>query len=308
MKSYVFIFIYIFLFFLVFLFFYLLRKTGLVFIFCLILCSIFNFALETFHLLIKILSLSFDLERSLHVSITFNVVPVLIIPLTKGKDSLFQFREALAHKSGIYSIINNLDGKQYIGSSENLYVRLNEHIRFQIKSNMRLQRAISKYGLENFQILIYAYVSPDVGNLIALETYYISLFENIYNFKLKAESMLGYKHTQEAKMKMKLRFKNKLNHPFYGKSHTNESLKLISKPGQLNPMFGKKHSELTKDLISKKKSKPVEVFDSSGILTYNFDNSVKAAEFFKVFKGTIGRYIKSGKLFKGLYYIKRINL
>ena len=50
-------------------------------------------------------------------------------------------------------------------------------------------------------------------------------------------------------------YKNKENHPMFGKTHTKEAIALISKPGELNPMFGKKHSELTKTLISNKMSK-----------------------------------------------------
>lgn len=49
-------------------------------------------------------------------------------------------------------------------------------------------------------------------------------------------------------------YKNKKNHPMFGKTHTNESLALISKPGKLNPMFGKKHSEITKASMSEKKT------------------------------------------------------
>jgi len=58
-----------------------------------------------------------------------------------------------------------------------------------------------------------------------------------------ATSIEGYEHTDEAKLKMLKRFDNISNHPMYGKSHEEETLKLISKPGELNPMFGKKHSE-----------------------------------------------------------------
>jgi group I intron endonuclease len=119
----------------------------------------------------------------------------------------------------------------------------------------------------------------------------------IYNFKLEADSMKGYKHTEEAILKMKNRFKNKLNHPFYGKHHTLASLKLISKPGILNPMYGRKHKESTKILISQKIGKLIEVYDIHGKLLHFFESSVKAAEFFGVYKGTIGRYIKSGKVF-----------
>lgn len=41
---------------------------------------------------------------------------------------------------------------------------------------------------------------------------------------------------------MKDRFKDKVNHPMFGKKHTDDVLKFISKPGKLNPMFGMTHS------------------------------------------------------------------
>jgi hypothetical protein len=51
------------------------------------------------------------------------------------------------------------------------------------------------------------------------------------------------------------RYKNKKNHPFFGKTHIEEAKKLISKPGKGNPMYGLKHSEATKLLMGKIKSK-----------------------------------------------------
>jgi group I intron endonuclease len=71
----------------------------------------------------------------------------------------------------------------------------------------------------------------------------------LYNFKSKANSMYGYKHTKDAIEKMKTRYIDPANHPMFGKTHTSESLKLISKPGKLNPMFGKKHSIETPELM-----------------------------------------------------------
>jgi hypothetical protein len=58
-------------------------------------------------------------------------------------------------------------------------------------------------------------------------------------------------------------YKDKNNHTahtpwcvgMFGKTHTEEALGLISKPGELNPMFGKKHSEATKASMSEKKNK-----------------------------------------------------
>ena len=50
-------------------------------------------------------------------------------------------------------------------------------------------------------------------------------------------------------------YKDKNNHPMFGKTHTEEALALISRPGELNPMFGRKHSEATKASMSVKKNK-----------------------------------------------------
>ena len=105
--------------------------------------------------------------------------------------------------------------------------------------------------------------------LTDLETSYIKRFnfDNLYNFKATATSSLGYKHTEEARLKMVDYYKDKNNHPMFGKTHTEEALALISKPGELNPMFGRKHSEATRASMSKKKNKyPLGVLPCAGLL------------------------------------------
>ena len=93
--------------------------------------------------------------------------------------------------------------------------------------------------------------------LTDLETSYIEKypFDSLYNFMRTATSIEGYKHTDEAKLKMLNRFKDKSNHPMYGKKPAEETLKLISKPGELNPMYGKLHSEETKKKMSDRMNK-----------------------------------------------------
>jgi group I intron endonuclease len=117
-----------------------------------------------------------------------------------------------------------------------------------------------------------------------------------------ANSMLGYKHKPKALEKMRNRFKIKTNHPL---SHTKLVRKIICKFGSSNPMFGKKHNLKTKLLMSERKSKKVYLYKKDMVLLKNLKNSVVAADHFKVHRGTIGRYIKSIKLFKGLYRITR---
>ena len=54
---------------------------------------------------------------------------------------------------GVYGVLNIKDGKQYIGSSANLYERLTDHIKG-VSSNLRLQRSIAKNGISNFRFVI----------------------------------------------------------------------------------------------------------------------------------------------------------
>ena len=138
--------------------------------------------------------------------------PILIISNLQDKDNVLSNRNILLNKGGIYSFINNINGKQYIGSAKDLYLRLNEHLSKR-KSNSALQAAILKYGLENFDFCIQEYFcyenkSTSFKLLTYLETMYIKNFEfsNLYNFMRSATSLEGYKHTEEAKEKMAKRF------------------------------------------------------------------------------------------------------
>jgi group I intron endonuclease len=88
------------------------------------------------------------------------------------------------------------------------------------ESNLRLQRSIKKYGLKNFNIVIYYFHINPAVLLTDIETMVISAFpfSSLYNFKKEANSMLGYKHTKQAIEKMKSRFINKTNHLMDGKT------------------------------------------------------------------------------------------
>jgi hypothetical protein len=130
---------------------------------------------------------------------------------------------------GVYGFFNLKDGKQYIGSSSNLYERFTDHVKG-VSSNIRLQRSIAKHGLNNFSFLIFYYHKDPAVLLTEMETEVIKSFpfEDLYNFKKEANSMLGYKHTADAIAKMKLRLSDKSNHPMYRKKHTIEALQSIS--------------------------------------------------------------------------------
>ena len=94
---------------------------------------------------------------------------------------------------------NTKDGKQYIGSSKYIYDRFTDHIKG-VSSNIRLQRSILKHGITSFNFVIYYYHEDPAVILTDVETKVIQSFpfEELYNFKKEADSMLGYKHTAEA--------------------------------------------------------------------------------------------------------------
>ena len=238
----------------------------------------------------------------------FCAIPIKPLKTYNDLSNTNLLKKDLGNLGGVYGVIHTKSKKQYIGSSLNLYSRLMDHIKGR-DSNLRLQRQIKKYGLNSFHVVIYYFHKDPAVLLTDIETTVISAFpfSSLFNFKKEANSMLGYKHTKQAIEKMKLRFVNKNNHPMFGKKHSEFTLSLISKPGKLNPMFGKTQTEHTKNLMSIKKSiRPLGLYDENLILIEKYSNQVELAKKFNVHKTTISRYIKSGKLFKGKFYIKEI--
>ncbi|KGQ02207.1 putative intron-encoded endonuclease 1 (mitochondrion) [Beauveria bassiana D1-5] len=238
--------------------------------------------------------------------------PIFVL---KNLDNINICKELLKKKGGIYSFINTINGKQYIGSAKDFYIRLNEHLNNK-KSNSNLQKAFVKYGLQNFNWVIYEYFTYeskilDHDALTELETNYIQAFDysTLYNMKRIATSMLGYKHTDEAIQKMIERFQDKSNHPMFGKTHSEEVLKLISKPGSLNPMFGKTHSDKTKELMARKKNKYINgvgIYDLNGNLIKKFNNNVELGNYLSISKVTVGKYLNNNLIYNNLYIFKPI--
>lgn len=111
-------------------------------------------------------------------------------------------------KSGIYCIKNIINQKLYIGKSNNLLKRKNQHFRqlaLNAHFNQHLQNAYNKYGCNNFEFTVIEYIEPQ--NLLAREQYYIDLYgvKNLYNISPIAgqgtcdESVLKTKITMNRK-------------------------------------------------------------------------------------------------------------
>ena len=98
--------------------------------------------------------------------------------LSKREDaSQIEIYKTLKPKSGVYIFINNITKYTSIGSSVNLR-RIAVHI-FHAGSNKETTlvcyRAMRKYGLENFSLVIIEFCTPDLASCLELEQKWIVL-------------------------------------------------------------------------------------------------------------------------------------
>jgi group I intron endonuclease len=223
---------------------------------------------------------------------------------------------------------NSINGKRYIGSSENLNRRFSEffYINYLKKSNyMYICRALLKHGYDNFSLTIIEYC--DKEKCIEREKYYINLLGTEYN-TVKDPTippMSGRKHSEESKTKISDAVKKSENPSRFktGHKHSDESRTIISEAntGKKNPMYGKNHSDETKQIISdamvgntNKKGKPraegagkpsqaIEVTDITNNTTISYDSISEAARALNCNESSIRRNLKSNsnKPYKNIY-------
>jgi len=101
--------------------------------------------------------------------------------------------------SGIYEIVNTVNGKRYIGSSADIKDRWSTHKRL-LRNNKHhsphLQRAWIKQNECDFSFRILELC--DVCDLVSREQKYIDLLSPEYNISPTAGSPRGHRHTEEA--------------------------------------------------------------------------------------------------------------
>ena len=124
--------------------------------------------------------------------------------------------------SGIYKIINLINGKIYVGSAVNFKNLFKLHLT-RLKSNKHhssiLQNSWNKYGGENFKFEIIE--ECDKLDLIKREQYYIDTLKPFYNICKIAGNSLGRVVTDETREKLKK--------SSTGRKHSNETKEKISK-------------------------------------------------------------------------------
>ena len=146
--------------------------------------------------------------------------------------------------SGVYRIVNTLDGKVYVGSAVNISNRRWIHLSMLRRGrhrNSHLQNAWDKYGEECFIFETIEMCEPE--RLIEVEQRWINHYDSAsrYNILTKAQSSLGFKHSEEAIDKMSRRV------------FSEETRRHMSEAGAGKPRpwrLGLKHSEETRKKMS----------------------------------------------------------
>lgn len=103
------------------------------------------------------------------------------------KEEKLQIKKDQNTKTGVYCLLNLINGHFYIGSSVNIAIRMSNYLNNaflkQNKNNkMPIVQALLKYGQDNFALLIIEYVPcKNASGLVIRETYYIKQFFPYYN-------------------------------------------------------------------------------------------------------------------------------
>lgn len=149
-------------------------------------------------------------------------------------------------KSGIYMWVNTINGKRYIGSSVDLHRRFScyysvAYLEIETKKNNSIiYKALIKFGYLKFSLEILEYCEPK--DVIKREQHYLNILKPEYNILKTAGSVLGLKHTEE--IRAKIREASLGNKNMLGKTHTEETKAQIREAQKgNNSRLGKTHTE-----------------------------------------------------------------
>lgn len=229
----------------------------------------------------------------------------LVVPLLTysnadtEKNSIFKENKG---KCGIYRWINNLNGNSYIGSAINLSDRFYQYYSYKALETYLKNRksaiysALIKHGYSKFTLEIIEYCDP--SNVIEREQYYIELLAPEYNILKTAGSRFGSVHSEETKKNMREARKGEKN-PFFGKNHSDETKEKF-RAAWKNRVVS---DETRAKMAAAKGSGIVVVIDQETGVSQEYTSVNQAAKALGTNHVTLGKYIKSQKLFKSIFKV-----
>lgn len=199
----------------------------------------------------------------------------------------------------IYKATNLINGKAYVGqTTRSLKARMQEHQRHR---TTHFDRALAKYGIENFKITIID-TAITVEELNEKEQFWVRFFrtfgENGYNMCEGGGNTIGYHHTPETKQVMREKKKNMYYgnaNPFYGKHHNEETRKRWSQIRKGRKLTAEWKQHLSETSSIKRKVHNVETDEI-------FESIKEAAEKYNIVATHISRVCRGKRKTTGGYH------
>lgn len=214
--------------------------------------------------------------------------------------------------TGIYCWYNNINGKQYVGSANNLSQRLSAYyfISRLLSLDNLINRAILKYGHYNFSLVILEVLgstnSVSNSDLLLREQYYIDLYNTImpngYNMR-PSDRTKGFNHTDFSKnLISNIQSGRTLSEETKAKISMSLKGRIITDEQKLKISIAKKNK--TPLAANKSRSKKVWVYDIDLNLINNvpFLSVGKCLDYMKINRNAFYKIVDTGKLYNNYYY------
>lgn len=234
--------------------------------------------------------------------------------MPKEKEKIYNFPEDTPKlktdclgKSGVYMIRNKLNGHIYIGSalsktarSNRIYIGYRNHFYNSHKAtNVRLRRAMVKYGKHNFEFIIIKWA--DATEVRKEEQKEIEKRKPEYNILTVVEDNVSYKHSEEVKTVYSEKRKEQIGALNRGKNLSIETRERISesrkgKHREVSEKFKKSRARKT-GTWDAKTGKQIKEYESAKDLWRDYRG--------KIDYRTIRRHIKSGEPIRKLGIVVR---
>lgn len=202
--------------------------------------------------------------------------------------------------TGVYVIVNNSNGKRYVGSTASkggfnrrFIVHLSDLNKNKHHSQY-LQRSWNKYGSKCFSFIIIEECDSDLA--INVEQYWINLLRPEYNSVMVAHSNLGYKKTPEQLRRQSEAFKGRV--PWNKGRKTGSYYKKDS--------FIKRKNTLEKN--GNHSGRPpikIKLIDTKTGDVFVFNSASEAGSFCGI--KNVATYVKKGYLIKSRYKALKID-
>lgn len=223
-------------------------------------------------------------KRTIFTSSSLEPVKVYLSP-DKDKELIIRDNK---NRVGIYRWVNLDSGKSYIGSSVNLSARFRQYFNYNHisypKRNLRIYKALLKYGYSGFRLEILEYCSLEV--LLAREQFYFDTLNPEYNILKIAGSPLGYRHSEASKKLISIASKNR---------KVLESTRDIKREILLGKSLKKEHIENLR--LGNTLRKSVIVTDNETGDIKEFISLTEAGKYLGISRVTVGKYLSKGTLY-----------